>query len=110
MKGRLGGVGGLEAKGAEQHWVVGADFVNSRCGGVVGRVVMVAEYCWIVGGGSSRLRCVRARERARPSPRCHQKRLFPLEGATLGGGGSKKPGLRIAIPPPCFASGVFGGR
>ena len=45
VKGRLGGVGGLEAKGAEQYWVVGADFVNSRYGGVVGRVVMGAEYC-----------------------------------------------------------------
>ena len=44
-------MGGLEAKGAEQYWVVGADFVNSRYGGVVGRVVMGAEYCWIVGGG-----------------------------------------------------------
>ena len=86
-----------------------AYFVKGHFGGVGGREVKGAEQYWAVGGGASRLGCLRAREQVRPSPRCRQKRLYPLEWASLGGGGQNNPGLALQSPPLVAFRAFLGG-
>ena len=77
--------------------------------GVNGPVGERAGYDWAVKEGGSRwLWCLWVREQVGPSPRCCQKQLSHLEGASLGGGVQKTPGHALQ-PPPLVAIWAFLG-